>query len=79
MQCNSNQIKLKINANALYMYLALTMFLNTRPTRLSINARVWVKAYCRGSWSLVDTGIYRPMLLQYSGDCCRALYAWLTQ
>lgn len=62
MQCNSNQIKIKINANALYVYLALIVFLNTRPTQLSINARVWVKAYCRNSRSLVDTGIYHPML-----------------
>ena len=45
---------------------ATIVFLNTRLTQSSINVRVWVKAYCRGSQSLVDTGIYHPMLLSGS-------------
>ena len=61
MQCKSKQNKSSQMLICVNLA-ATTVFLNTRLTQSSINVRVWVKAYCRGSRSLVDTGIYRPML-----------------
>ena len=41
---------------------ATTVFLNIKLTQSSINVRVSVETYCQGSQSLVDIGIYCPML-----------------